>query len=117
MRKFNLHNHPVNMKKTTYPNTDLLHEVQCRECPTVFHCTCGSISIHYDVLDMNVCGLCIRTKLSKFTNPDPLCPQCGRQFCEHKGNEVKFEEHKPWSQQSADEWNATRDFLMGLARR
>ena len=35
----------------------------------------------------------IEDRLARFTNPDPLCPKCGQQVCEHNG---KAQEHRRW---------------------
>ena len=44
---------------SNYPQTDLLHEVHCKECPTVFHCSCQNMQWHEDVHSLNLCYPCL----------------------------------------------------------
>ena len=49
----------------SYHSTDVMHEVRCRECPTVFHCTCGDQGYHENVASLNLCYPCICKKPAK----------------------------------------------------
>lgn len=50
---------PNRTVNSRYPQTDLLHEVHCRQCPNIFDCSCTNMKWHQDVHSLNLCYRCL----------------------------------------------------------